>query len=229
MGSGIWINTGRSLNLAGSRSLSDSLWQLDPERCLGPGICRACERVRAMGYDTVQYVNGHSFRLFDCRAADSSGGRHLWTHACPPPHVELLQGVPRRRYAPALESLRVGESRACVCDSSFAFLNCFGRRGTDPSPHPPPPPALPKATWTRHAKNCWNQNGARELGTDGEVLDVKACQDACVRYTPEQCTGVVVDGNRYPGGKIMCYLRAGIQLDACTDSSDYSTYTRSNE
>lgn len=240
MGSGIWLNTGRSLRLVGSRSLAETIWQLDPDHCLGPGKCGACEKVRAMGYDTVQltqFANGYSLEILDCRGADRPDGRDLWPHACPPPHIELLQGVPEVRYAPALEGVR-SESHACSCDLSRDYINCNGSPAGDAawvaaSPHPPPPPALPHATWTaHHSKNCYAGRGAVSLGHASEgggmMLTVEDCQDACVRFGPG-CTGLTIGWNREVSGMVLCWLRRAIQLQRCMPDAAFSTYIRGSE
>merc|ERR1712166_1273436 len=73
-GSGIWLNTGRSMRLVGDTHLSRSLWALDYDTCNDqPGEkCRACEKALAQGYDTIQltqFADAMSFEIVDCRGA----------------------------------------------------------------------------------------------------------------------------------------------------------------
>ena len=96
-GSGIWLNVGRSLVRA-NPSASEELWKESQHR--------PCEKWGPLGYDTIQLVqfrNGYSFALLDCRGAALPTAKQLWNVACPPPHVRLLAGIPAKseRYAPA--------------------------------------------------------------------------------------------------------------------------------
>ena len=136
MGSGVWLNTGRTLVHRGP-----------PPQDEYP----SCWEARANGYDTIQLTRsfgGFSFELMDCRGADLPSGRSRWEEACPPSHVELRAGVPAKRYAPAFIDDAVVEERLCGCDSSKSYLNCFVPPPSPPGPPlpplpPPPPPPLP--------------------------------------------------------------------------------------
>ena len=94
---------------------------------------RACTIAQEEGYDSLQLIefdNGFSFEIIDCRGSSRPDFDVSWDYGCPPPHVELRSGVPPRasRWAPALEGLpESAEGTApCVCDQSMIHINCNG-------------------------------------------------------------------------------------------------------
>jgi len=107
-GSGIWLNVGRSLVAQQSAQFS-------------------CREARRMGYDSIQIpgaFNGFVFELVECRGQDLPNSEETWMKACPPPHVKLMTGVPRHRYAPALDGMPSYET-VCLCeDNGYDHLNC---------------------------------------------------------------------------------------------------------
>ena len=92
---------------------------------------RPCTTARAEGYDSIQLIefeNGFSFEILDCRGADLPGFDASWDVGCPPPHVELLSGIPPRasRWAPHLEAAPESAEGtvACACDQTMSHINC---------------------------------------------------------------------------------------------------------
>lgn len=123
-GSGIWYNVGRSKRALTTADAA-SLWSGLPTR--------PCTIARREGYDSVQLIefdNGFSFEIMDCRGAELPNYDHSWDVGCPPPHIELRAGVPPRaeRWAPALASLPIEAEGTtdCVCDASWSHINCEG-------------------------------------------------------------------------------------------------------
>ena len=56
-----------------------------------------CAQARAWGYDTLQMTSSFlnfSFEIVDCRGADLDNSDETWVSACPPPHVQLMHGLP---------------------------------------------------------------------------------------------------------------------------------------
>jgi len=89
-----------------------------------------CKRARAMGYDSMQLTSsfcGFSWELVDCRGIDRSDAAQTWTAACPPPHVQMLRGLPEPRVAPAVAHV-TGPSSPCFCETGHNFLNCAASR-----------------------------------------------------------------------------------------------------
>ena len=116
-GSGIWLNTGKTLVQRGP-----------PPAAEYP----SCWEARRRGYDTIQLsrsFGGFVFELLDCRGADLPSSRERWEEACPPPHVELRAGLPAGRYAPAFSGAAIAQEGPCRCDATKQWLNCLGRRG----------------------------------------------------------------------------------------------------
>ena len=79
----------------------------------------------------VEFNNGFSFEILDCRGSDLPYAFDSWDVACPPPHVELLSGVPPAadRYAPQLAGFTVADdinmkTTPCLCDPALMHINC---------------------------------------------------------------------------------------------------------
>ena len=123
-GSGIWYNLGNSKK-AVTTGEAAGLWYGLPTR--------PCTTARAEGYDSIQLIefeNGFSFEILDCRGDGLPSFDHSWDIACPPPHLELRSGLPPKdqRWAPALEGLPEAAegTAACRCDAERWHLNCEG-------------------------------------------------------------------------------------------------------
>jgi len=155
-GSGIWLNTGRTLVIneawtvpvhnktvrEGVREMQANLarplgdWWIG-ERLRG-GLRKTafwdnptCEQARIWGYDTLQMTSSFlnfSYEIVDCRGAGFDDADRTWVSACPPPHIELMHGLPTPRLAPAIAHAD-GPASACVCNHSFNFLNCKNSTG----------------------------------------------------------------------------------------------------
>ena len=108
VGSGIWLNTGRTVVLHSEDRLD-------------------CWAARKQGFDTVQFPNafgGFTYELKDCRGVGLADQWQLWEEACPPRHIRLRAGLPPTRYSPAISDGVEGRDRHCKCNASLAWLNC---------------------------------------------------------------------------------------------------------
>ena len=84
-------------------------------------------------FDSIQlleFENGFSYELLDCRGANLPDFDKSWDVGCTPPHIELRSGLPpqQSRWAPALEELPVEAEGTvpCLCDESIWHVNCEG-------------------------------------------------------------------------------------------------------
>ena len=124
LGSGVWWNVGRSLVVA-----SDDYVASGPRRGTRGPSAVTCWQAKARGFDSIQLTrsfNGFSYELLDCRGAARPDARQQWVRACPPAHVELLAGVPARRYAPALAPTLASSETPCRCreDGVTGAIGC---------------------------------------------------------------------------------------------------------
>ena len=106
--------------------------RLSPSR-LPPSRLAHSPSTRLCRFDSIQileFENGFSYELLDCRGADLPDFDKSWDVGCTPPHIELRSGLPPRqsRWAPALEELPVEAEGTveCVCDQSMWHINCEG-------------------------------------------------------------------------------------------------------
>lgn len=123
-GSGVWYNLGRSQKAITTGEASGLWWSLPT---------RPCTMARQQGYDSIQLIefeNGFSFEILDCRGADRADFDVSWDVGCPPPHVELRSGIPPRasRWAPHLNAVPVSAEGTvpCACDPNATHINCDG-------------------------------------------------------------------------------------------------------
>ena len=233
-GTGVWLNTGKSLRIVGDDDQARHIWNIEPASCLQNAeflVCKMCEIVMDAGYETVQltqFANGYSLEIIDCRGAILPSGRNLWWDACPPAHTYLLRGIPPQpRFAPALVEQR-SHSTHCVCDRSKDYINCDGNPDmaeVAPLSTPPPPPSAHLAAWDVHpGVNCYTGFGATTLDEFGVVqIGVADCKALCLELS--QCEGFVVDTNREDNGRVTCYRVRGIQLGMCTSSAGFNMFT----
>merc|ERR1711998_166742 len=140
-GSGIWWNTGKSwvVNTAIKTVDGDGMTEM---ACTSLGrlgewwserdaefVGTSCADARMKGYDSIQFTSsfcGHSYEVVDCRGVGRLDEATTWTEACPPPHVQLMKGLPIPRYAPALGAGASGPASRCFCSSDFDHINCDG-------------------------------------------------------------------------------------------------------
>jgi hypothetical protein len=125
-GSGIWWNTGKSKRLLG-HDKSNSIWWADSYR---NHDVPPCKTALAQGYDSIQltqFNNDYSFEVVDCRGANLPDAGKRYELSCHAPHMELIVGLPTKRYAPALVHVKAAiknATRPCKCDPLVPHINC---------------------------------------------------------------------------------------------------------
>jgi hypothetical protein len=81
-----------------------------------------------------------------------------------------------------------------------------------------PPPAFDN--WDQYpGLNCYDGNGANELGFRGYVATAQQCMDRCL--PSEGCTGITI---AMSGNNRACHIRNNIVIDECRPSRTWETY-----
>ena len=74
---------------------------------------------------------GFTYEIKVCSGVGLPDDRVRYLEACPPPHIELLAGLPSAgtRFAPGIPDDVEGDARPCACDPELSYMNCA------PAPH----------------------------------------------------------------------------------------------